>query len=325
MAHEITSTDTAMFVKQAAWHGLGTVVPDTMSAGDGLRFIGMDWEVNSAPIALQETGREIASHRAQVRSDNNAILGIVSSGYSTVQNSSLAAIADAMAGEGGCKVESMGSLRGGRRVWILARAESYDVMPGDEHVPYVCLCNGHDGSLSLRVLPTAVRVVCANTLSMALGHGGNVGYTFRHTSGLSVRLDEVREALARFRDNSDRTRERSKWLASHKLTREQVQDLWLNALTLADGPINPTPETEGEQRRYNRAFAAMAHMSETFDREARTYGDNAYTAVNAATQWLQHERGRLAGDARAASRLFGDYARYTARTFANAEEMVGAV
>ena len=328
MGHEITTTDSALFVGQAAWHGLGMVVPETMSAAEGLTKCGMDWEVCTVPVFAQadhegmKVMQRIETHRAQVRSDTGSVLGVVGEGFATVQNRELAAMADMLAGEGGCKIESMGSLRGGRRVWILARGESFDIgQRRDEHAPYLCLANGHDGSLSLRVLPTTVRVVCANTLGWALAAGRDAGYTLRHTSGLGLRLDDVRNALRNWRTQIDGDRARSERLSTHRLSREQVQDLWLGAIMLADGPVTVDPKTDADARRLRRAQGAVAHMAKTFDREASLYGANAYTAANAATQWLQHERGRLTGEARAASRLFGDYARMSARVMQHAERM----
>jgi len=327
MAHEITSTDRAMFNRTPAWHGLGDVVDRDMNAAEGLGFLGMDWTVSSRPLFAQveqegmQVMRAVETHKAQVRDDNGDTLGVVGEGFRTVQNSELAALADALAGEGGCTVESMGSLRGGRRVWILAKGASFDIGKGDEHAPYLVLANGHDGSMSLRALPTTVRVVCANTLALALeGRAG--GYTFRHTAGLSVRLDDVRAALRNWGHAIEADRARAASMAEHRLTRDQVQDLWLGAIMRADGPITMDPKTPAEERRRARVESSIAHMARVFDAEASRFGANAYTAVNAATHWIQHERGRLEGEARAASRLFGDYAQMSADVFRSAERML---
>jgi len=328
MAHEIESTDTALYVKKAAWHGLGTVVPETLGAREGMRLIGLDWDVVQQPLWVEGSKTtdqgmflKVDSHIAQVRSDTKEILGVVSAGFQTVQNSTLADIADALDGTGQCKVESMGSMRNGKRVWILARGTSFDVGRGDSHYPYVCLANGHDGSLSLRVLPTTVRVVCANTLAMALGNNTS-GFTLRHTANVALRIEDVRQAMQQFAQHTDAARERAQRLSTIDLTRDQIQELWLSAIQLTDGAIEMNPTDAKGERRKAKAIEAIAHMSETFDREAKDFGANAYVAANAATQWIQHERGRLTGDARAASNLFGHYAAASQMVVRKAQQLI---
>ena len=207
-------------------------------------------------------------------------------------------------------------------MWFLLRGQSIDVGRGDEHVPYVMLANGHDGSLSLRCYPTMVRVVCANTWRAASSEAGESGFTFRHTSGINLRADEIKGVLKRWRTSRDEQAARLDSLAAASLNRDQIRELWIRVIEACDGPLPGTPTTPAEQRRRDRAAESLAYMSQVFDREASRFGGNALVAANAATNWIEHSRGRLDGEARLSSRLFGDYGKMVDQTFRTAEHLV---
>lgn len=327
MAHEITSTDHLVLAQQRAWHGLGTIVADAPSPADALTLARLDWTVSlSGPIvgAFDDgTSLEHDGNCLIKRDDTNTVLGCVGSGFVPVQNSTLAEVADALGSTGEVKVETAGSLNGGKRVWFLLRADSIDIGDrGDEHVPYVLLANGHDGSLALRCLPTMVRVVCANTWAAADRRGRGVGYTFRHTAGIAGRVSEMKAALRTWRSARDAQIERLEDLAKASITRDQIRDLWVRVIEACDGPLPATPTTPAEQRRRDRAAESLAYMAKVFDREASTFGGNALVAANAATHWIEHARGRLDGEARVSSRLFGDYGKMVDQTIRTAEHLV---
>jgi phage/plasmid-like protein (TIGR03299 family) len=327
MAHEITSTDHLMLAGEKAWHGLGTLVADAPTPADALTLARLDWTVSkSGPIVGawdDGTSMDWGGHSLIRRDDNNTVLGCVGSGFVPVQNATLAEVAEALGTTGEVRVETAGSLNGGRRVWFLLRSDSIDIGDrGDEHVPYVLLANGHDGSLALRCLPTMVRVVCANTWRAADESGRQIGYTFRHTAGVAGRIDEMKTALSLWRKQRDQQIARLNRLAEASISRDAIRELWVRVIEACDGPLPATPTTPAEQRRRDRAAESLAYMAETFDREASRFGGTALVAANAATNWIEHARGRLDGDARISSRLFGDYATMTDAAFRTAEHLV---
>src|SRR5678815_2693601 len=166
MAHEVES---GMFVGQPAWHGLGTVLPNAPSIEDAIVCAGLDWTVKLAPLAIVADGRPV-DHCATVRESDDSILGVVGPGYVPLQNREAFAWFQPMVESGAVTLEAAGSLREGRRIWILGRCadSSADIVPGDEVRQYLLLAHGHDGSLAIRVGFTSVRVVCANTLRASL-------------------------------------------------------------------------------------------------------------------------------------------------------------
>lgn len=331
MAHEITATDGLLLHKSRAWHGLGTVIDQTLTATESLKLAGLGWRVDQYP--LTGSGPEgdrlaIDSHVANVRSDTKESLGVVGSGYSPIQNTKLAEIADSLA-EGGdvVKIESAGSIRGGKKLWFLLKGESFSVRGKDEINPYILLANAHDGTMALRAIPTSVRVVCSNTLHMSLGGTKSVGYTFRHTSGVQIKAEEIKSALGLYGRALDHTKGQIEILSHKEVNREQVQAFFLEAFTRDFGAIPANPKTDAENTQRDRAMEAHRHFSRRWDRERDIAGTTAWNAFNAYSGFVQHERRiRVADDrkaeARVEYRLMGEDADRTSATFAQALALV---
>ena len=107
--------------------------------------------------------------------------------------------------------ETAGALKGGRHIWMLARLPKTLRAAGDDEIrPYVLLANSHDGTRALRMIPTTIRVVCPNTLNLALGRSAATdGVTIFHNESLDRRVADAREKLgviSRRVDESSRCR-----------------------------------------------------------------------------------------------------------------------
>jgi len=315
MAHNIRSNDSLVLAKNAAWHGLGVILPDQFTPSEALTVGGLKWTVEES-TALTATFVEndgeasrtiINTHKTLRRSDDRTILGTVGAGYTPVQNFTLAEIADAF-GKQGVKIETAGSLFGGRKVWFLVDLGSTDVAnKGDIVQNYVMLHNAHDGTASLGGDLVSTRVVCNNTYTGALLEGGAF-FRYRHTSGIALRAEEAKAALEGFRSTIKRDQQAIAALAAKSMTRADIQALWTDVLVALDGPIAVNPKDEREARRKDKAVKALAEMTTVFDIEAAKFGGNAWIAANAVTYHIQHSRGNLNGDARTSANLFGSYA-----------------
>ena len=297
MAHGMLKNDGAVFAQKQAWHGLGVVVDEAPTTIEALELAGLNWQVQQAPLVGifgegQEQSRQaVESHVCNYRDDDNTQLGVVSSNFSIIQNNEVADFADALAQEGDrVRVESCGSIKGGRKIYMLLRGQSFSVRNDDEVVPYYLLANAHDGTMSFRALPTSIRVVCQNTLHAALGRKSQVGYTIRHTSKAMDRVSEARRALGLYQKEQDAHRENIQTLADRDVSREQIQAFWLESYQRDFGavPVNPSDSTE--ERRRDRAMEAVNKMAERFDRERDLAGASAWNALNAYTGWVQHDR-----------------------------------
>jgi len=183
--------ESGMFVREKAWHGLGVVVQDAPTSEEALRLAGLDWKVVSRDIQLCG-GKKIAGYHANVRSTDDAVLGVVGARYKIVQNDEAFAFTDGIIGEGAV-YETAGSLNGGRTVWLLAKLSQME-LAGDEAENYLCFANTHDGSGSVKVCITPVRVVCNNTLNLALSTTKRK-FSMRHTTNVQSRIDEAKQVL----------------------------------------------------------------------------------------------------------------------------------
>ena len=185
------AVETMVSVREVPWHGLGTIVEEAMSSKEALELSGLDWTIDGKPI-YDSFGNEIAGYKANTRSSDNKVLGIVSNKYQIVQNAEAFEFTDALIGEG-ITYETAGSLWGGKKIWLLGKMpERYIV--GDKFEPYVCFTNTHDGSGAVRACMTPIRVVCNNTLNMALSSAKR-SWSARHIGNINAKLEDARQTL----------------------------------------------------------------------------------------------------------------------------------
>lgn len=315
MAHEITNTDHLVLNARPAWHGLGTVVEKAPSPQEALRLARLDWQVqlhklNYLTDLAPGTQRLVpVEHRAVVRHNadgSTATLGVVGPEYTVIQNSVLAELAEQFNRDGVVKVESAGSLNGGARVWFLLKGETIEARPGDETHPYILLSNAHDGSAALTASGTTVRVVCSNTLAMALGSSRKIA--FRHTSGIASRVEEIARVSREFVAGRDLRMEQMRALAAKQLTREEVENFFMGVYIRTLGLQLPTAAEAAAKG--GRVQAARTKAEErigrwaqiaTLEWDVRGSGRTAWAAMNAVTE----EMGERESRSEKAAELFG--------------------
>jgi len=182
-----------MFVaRKLAWHGLGTFVPEAVQSEEALILSGLDWTVSLEP-AFAADGTQVPSTKLTRRSSDGSILGVVGDRYTVFDNHELFHFGDSVA-EYGARYESAGSLDEGRKVFATMVVERPLVIEGDAHIPYLVLASSHDGSMATRALLSPVRVVCMNTLRLAMAQSHRT-FTIRHTASAPSRIEEARRAL----------------------------------------------------------------------------------------------------------------------------------
>ncbi|MEK6703195.1 MAG: DUF932 domain-containing protein [Planctomycetota bacterium] len=296
MSHDITKTDQLVLTQKPAWHGLGIVVEEAPTPEEALLLAGLGWRVEQWPIQAKgpDGPRDVSSHVLNVRSDNLDPLGVVGVGYQPVQNGELADFVNALSETGAVKIESAGSIRGGKRVWFLARGESLWLGERDEVKPYLLVANGHDGTMSVVCQPTTIRVVCRNTLHASLKEGERSSMTvrFRHEGQIADKLEDARRALGLFEAARSEFEKQSLSLNGKEMSREDLQRYWVEvyAATLEPIPLHPT--TAHEQRQAKQAKERLSMWAMNFDRDRERIGASAtaWTALNAVTEWFDHQR-----------------------------------
>jgi phage/plasmid-like protein (TIGR03299 family) len=206
MAHNInfneqTGKHAFFSTKQPAWHGLGTIVQDYPTSAQAIGFAGLNYTVAKAPLFAKGADPLVSfavpDQYATMRTDNNAVFGVVGKDYQIVQNTDAFAFFDAIVGGGdGIMYETAGALGSGERIFITAKLPGYiRVGNGDDVTEkYIFLTTSHDGSGSITAAFTPVRIVCQNTLNAALRSASNV-VRIRHTAGAKERLEQAHKVM----------------------------------------------------------------------------------------------------------------------------------
>ena len=184
--------ETMMYTREKPWHGLGTYVAEAPTSADALRLSGLDWTVDQRPVYLENAAVPVPNYKANVRDRDGKVLGIVTDRYQVVQNSDAFSFTDELIG-GDVRYETAGSLREGKKIWLLAKMPAVKVA-GDDVEPYLCFSNTHDGSGAVKVCMTPVRVVCQNTLNLALSSAKR-SWAMKHVGDMTAKLDEARRTL----------------------------------------------------------------------------------------------------------------------------------
>jgi phage/plasmid-like protein (TIGR03299 family) len=174
------------------WHGIGAVLDGVLTSDEAIKQARLTWTVEQTPVYAESNRDEpIPGFLANVRSDTNEVLGIVSERYTIAQNSDVFAFADELIGNKRvkCTYETAGSLFNGRRVFMLVNMPKRKIVE-DDYQPYLCLSNAHDGSACLQVFLTGIRVVCNNTLTAALDTAKRK-IAIRHLGVMEQRKEEA--------------------------------------------------------------------------------------------------------------------------------------
>lgn len=261
MAHNLNFKDgkAAMaYVGEKPWHELGTRVESAMTSAEAIKLAGLDWKVEKQQIYLP-SGAGVQGKFATVRMDQDLALGVVGNRYTILQNSQAFGFADALVGIKEAIYHTAGALGQGEIIWILAKLNGViEVVKGDITEKYLLLMNRHDGYGSVVIQWTGIRVVCQNTLNMALHNGGaDISVALRHTASMGLRVDEVRKALGIISAKEKIFAEAGKRLAAVQLTAEAWKD-YLLKLELA-----PKKDAEGTGK--TRAENVMREVTALFE------------------------------------------------------------
>lgn len=203
------------------WHGIGEVIKGTLSSEEAIKVAKLDWDVIPMPI-YDSIGREIKGYKVNQRSTDGKNLGVVTDRYRVVQNREAFAFTDSLLGEG-VQYETAGSLDSGKRVWMLAKMEGTEI--AEEQIdPYLVFTNSHDGKGAIRVAAVPVRVVCQNTLNLALRNASR-HWTCVHKGDIQSKLDEARFTLQNAEAYMKALEEEFGELKTKKVTETQVRDM----------------------------------------------------------------------------------------------------
>lgn len=302
MAHEleIINGQAQMAYRESAglpWHGLGTPVSDDMTPQEMMVAAGLDWSVEKVPTFIDYNGSKVETgQEALVRSTDGKILTQVGKGWNPVQNSEAFDFFTDFVSAGDMVMDTAGSLKEGQIVWAMADVkDGFSLFNGDEVNGYLLFSNPHQYGKAIDVKFMMTRVVCNNTLAVALNEKGMPSVRINHRSEFDAEM--VKQALGISHNKIEKFKEAAEFLGSKRYDEEMLKRFMAKVF--------------GESNRDDKLLSRTAEQAmECVENQP---GDNFrpgtwWNAYNAVTYMADHKLGRTA-DTRMASAWFGTNAK----------------
>lgn len=274
------NVETMFYTRTTPWHGLGEKVDHAPTSKDALVLAGLDWKVVQKSIVTAE-GTPIEGYKANVRDTDQKVLGVVSNRYKVVQNEEAFAFTDALLGEG-VTYETAGSLADGKRTWMLAILPHRYIIAGDEITPYLVFMNSHDGSGAIKAAMTPIRVVCQNTLNLALSTAKR-SWSTNHTGDIRGKMEDARNTLQLANRYMVELGKGIEQLQRIRLTDKQVLD-YIEQFFPVSADMSPQQQKNMQTLQNNmkiRYFDAP---------DLKHVGKNGYRFVNAVSDFATHSK-----------------------------------
>jgi phage/plasmid-like protein (TIGR03299 family) len=270
---------------QTPWHNLGTVVAGLMTAKEALEKARLAWEVAGMPVTVNgnvlpfpNADKRGETWQGITRQDTGACLGIMRGQYECIQNAQAFQFFDNLIGQGEAVYDTAGALRGGKQVWLLAKIDGIKKINGDDHKTYGLMITSHDGSYALQVQYVVERVVCANTLSIALSGATNT-CKVRHTRNWKNGEAEAARVLN---------------LGEHyfkqvQISLEGMNEQMLNPDQMAEFTNLLLPARNGDDDKAStRTKNIRSEIAGLFERGAGNLGKSRWDAFQAVSDYADH-------------------------------------
>jgi phage/plasmid-like protein (TIGR03299 family) len=311
MAHmidETTGRAAIAFRNETPWHGLGQQLQAGADIDTWRKAAGLDWEVMRAPVMYRrpvfqggfviQQEHAVKNRDVLYRSDTGADLGVVSrTSYKVHQPAEIMEFFGAIAKAGNFDLETAGALSGGKRIWALAKVgEGANIIGQDEVLPYLLLATSFDGTMTTIARMTCVRVVCNNTITMALRQDATQNSDARIVTSLKVphsskfNPEFIRDQLGIVHGAFDQFLGEARTLAEIGVTDAKASTIVADVIgkftaSAKPGQVFDIKNTRGFKRVMG-LFGGDAMGSDL------TGGKNAWQLLNAFTQYVDHDRGR---------------------------------
>lgn len=307
MSHEleIVNGEAQMFYRgDVPWHRMGRMIKQdqTLTSEDAIVAAGLDWKVTTEELYL--ANGQLAPSKATVRQDTGDILGVVGKNYTPLQNKKAFDFFDPFIKSGQAVFETAGSLREGKRIWVLAKINKDPmVITGDDIIDkYVLLSNGHDGSMAVRAGFTPVRVVCANTMAMAHSKGQSQLIRVTHGKNVEQNVERVQEIMNLANQQFEASAEQYRFLANRQVNADDlakfVKLVFTGEKYVELEKLGLTPNKQIIER-------IIPLFEKGRGNDMRGVAGTAWGAYNAVNEYLQYERGTDEGK-RLDSMWFGE-------------------
>jgi phage/plasmid-like protein (TIGR03299 family) len=313
---------TMAYVNETPWHGLGNQLTPNQPLEVWAKQAGMDWTIESSEVRYVSGNGGLGSihafpdQKVLYRSDNQAPLSVVSNRYQVVQPKEVLEFYRDLTEVGGYQLETAGVLKEGRKFWALARTGQTASLKGRDRVDgYLLLATACDGTMATTAQFTSVRVVCNNTLSIALDDSAGA-VKVPHRSQFDA--DAVKRQLGIAVSSWDGFMVRMKALSERKVSADETEAYFQRVLTNPVSLANPVPTV-------NESALKQVHM--LFDGAGKgallsSASGTAWGLLNSITEFVDHHRRARSEDNRRDSAWFGPGAALKAKAWDEALKLV---
>lgn len=293
MAHMV---ETMAYAGEVPWHGLGTKVPADLTPEQMLEAAGLDWEVEKVDLTYGDN-QIVPGKKGLVRSSDGKYLDTIGDDWNPLQNRDAFEFFNDFVQAGDMEMHTAGSLEDGRRTWALAKVkDAFELFKGDVTENYLLFSNPHKYGMSIDVRMTPIRVVCNNTITMALNGVSDQMVKIHHRNEFDANL--VKEMLGVAKEKLETYKEAAQFLGSKKFTNDSIVE-YFNSLFPASKIDEDKPLADQISRTAKQAI-------ETLDTQpgAEFGAGTWWQAFNTVTYMTDHTLGRSA-DTRLKSAWFG--------------------
>lgn len=300
MIENINGKDCFAFVGQKAWHGLGTEVPADISPLEMMQIAGLDWKVEEVDTYYEWKGKKIPDgNKNLIRDIDGQLLTTVSGNWNPCQNEEAFDFFNDFVEAGDMTMNTAGSLNDGKMVWALARVkDDFELFHGDEVKAYLLFSNPHEYGKSINIKFVAERVVCANTIAIALSEKSKNFVRISHRKEFDKEM--AKELLGISHDYMDKYKETAAFLGSKKYTAETVKEYMMEVFPIAKGS-NPNAKSRKEISKAARQILENVLNNQP----GMEYAPNSWwNVVNSVTFYTNHLSGRT-DDSRLGSLWYG--------------------
>lgn len=291
MPHEIDTTTglpAIAYVGDEPWHGLGQKLLPGATIEEWTAAAGLNWDVARAPVEFKigDAQASMPSRNVLYRTDTQAPLSVVSDTYRVVQPAQIMDFFREVTSKTDAQLETAGSLFSGRVIWALARMGDDLLIKDDTIAPFLMLSTSYDMSTPTIAKLVATRVVCNNTIQLALNEAGKRQIRIPHST--EFRAEEVRAGLEISLDAFDLFKQQALKLSGIPFAQSDMDRFLLNLLQPEKG------EVDGEVIRKSKGYSSIMNLftGAQLGAEQDASKNTAWGALNAVTQFIDHVKGR---------------------------------
>lgn len=304
------------YVNETPWHGLGNQLSPHQPIEVWAKQAGMDWKIKQSPVyyhSQRNTSVLYPDHQVLFRSDTEQALSVVSSRYQVVQPREILEFYRDLTEAGGFELETAGVLKGGRKVWALAKTNQSAVLKRNDVVNgYLLLATACDGTLATTAQFTSVRVVCNNTLAVALANG-NGAVKVPHSTTFNAQA--VKKQLDISVSSWDHFIYRMKTLSERKVSTTEAQSFVQRLFK--EMASSPKTVNESAMKKVMALYEGNGRGAELSSSKGTAFG-----LLNAVTEFVDHERRARSRDSRLDSAWFGAGAVLKQKSFDHALQLL---